>query len=182
MYRKTVANGTHLPRAELTWCWAATLFRSGLPLICPTPNQCPLFSVYFWIQLLQGPQSPKPRRMSKLQDFSLPVSPSPTGAVLAKFRKEEMNLCIFYVCNLCHLMYGFSNKPIFLCPILWPWGDSTDCISPLPAGLMLDPVNRGHWKDIANLREKEGTFSSCRVLFFSLGANGSACRGPGSVS
>lgn len=60
--------------------------------------------------------------------------------------------------------------------------DSTDYVSPLPVGLMIDPVNRGHWRDIANLEEKEGTFSSSSVLFFYLVASGSVCRGPGSVS
>lgn len=47
---------------------------------------------------------------------------------------------------------------------------------------MLGPVNRGHWRDLANLEKEEGIFSSSSVLFFYLVANGSARRGPGSGS
>lgn len=60
--------------------------------------------------------------------------------------------------------------------------DATGYISPLPVGWMLGPVRRGHWRDTANLEEKEGPFSSVGVLFFYLVATGSVCRGPGRVS
>lgn len=56
---------------------------------------------------------------------------------------------------------------------------STDCVSPLPVGLMLAPVNRRYWKDIANLEEKDFFFFQCFIFLH--GGKWVSSRGPGSV-
>lgn len=50
--------------------------------------------------------------------------------------------------------------------------DSSSYFSPLPVGLMLGHVNRRHWRDIANLEEKDFFFPS--ALFFYMVGSGYA--------
>lgn len=117
----------------------------------------------------------------KPQDFSLLHSPSPTGTILATFRKGEMNLwsfCIFYICNLCHWIYCFSNKPIFLCPSLWSWGDRSYRLHfPLASWLDARPCQQRALERHCKLEEKEGTFSS-QCFVFLLGGKGIGVQGP----
>lgn len=56
--------------------------------------------------------------------------------------------------------------------------DSSSYFSPLPVGLMLGHVNRRHWRDIANLEEKDFFFPQCFVF---LHGGKWVCRGPGSI-
>lgn len=110
-----------------------------------------LYSLFtFEFNTYRAPRIWKPGECLKVHDFSLPTSPSTTGAVSAKFRKKRMNLwwfCIFfmYVC-LCHLLiYCFwATYPSFfallcdpgvilqtsflLCQLAWCEALSTDGI------------------------------------------------------